>query len=143
MQFPIKFLVDATAEEKIATTWQAKADDLPPITSCIPREFGGPSNGYSPEDLFALSIVNCIIATLKVYAEKSQVSFKSLSAQAELTMDKHTSDNYLFMSHIDIRIQITGASDKSKLENILERSIKDCAISNSVKTGKTYQIDIK
>ena len=56
-------------------------------------------------------------------------------------MDKH-SDNYLFISHINIKIDITGASDKDKLKAALDKAIKDCAISNSVKSGKTYDINI-
>jgi len=142
MQFPIKFNVAASSEKGISKCWESQGESMPFITCCIPTEFGGAGEGYSPEDLFALAILNCIIATFKVYAEKSNLEFENLDSSAELTMDKHTSDDYLFMSHIDIKITITGASDKDKMKTILDRAIKDCAISNSVKTGKTYQINI-
>jgi len=141
MQFPISFKVSAKASKGIGSSWNSIVEGLDTVNSCIPKEFGGPGDGYSPEDFFALAVLNCIIATFKVYVEHSNLSFERLEAGAEAKMEKH-SDNYLFISHINIKIDITGASDKEKIKATLDKAIKDCAISNSVKSGKTYDINI-
>ena len=70
IKFPMKFEAEAHATPGASTQWTAQTDLLPPIPSAIPPEFMGPGGGYSPEDLFALALLNCLIATFKVYAEK-------------------------------------------------------------------------
>ncbi|PIS00465.1 MAG: hypothetical protein COT84_07290 [Chlamydiae bacterium CG10_big_fil_rev_8_21_14_0_10_35_9] len=142
MQLPVNFTVQSKSESKIETQWESQANSLDPIPCCIPKEFGGPGGGYSPEDLFALSIVTCIIATFKVYTEKSNLSFETIDVNADLTVDKHPSENFLSMSHIKISIDVKGASDKERVEKTLNKAIQDCAVSNSVKTGKTFQINV-
>jgi len=141
-KFPIYFDVEAEATAGIGSTWTGKSGDLPPITNAIPAEFGGPGNGYSPEDLFGLSVVNCIIATFKVYCEHSGAGFDNLKAKASVSMGKDPAENYLALNSIDITIDITGASDKDKVKSILEKAIKDCCISNSIKSGKTFHLNI-
>jgi uncharacterized OsmC-like protein len=46
------------------------------------------------------------------------------------------------MTHIDITVKVAGASDPDLAKKTLETAIKDCAVSNSIKTGKTFHIDI-
>jgi uncharacterized OsmC-like protein len=142
MQFPINFKVSAKAKKGISSYWNSKSDETSDeINCCIPKEFGGPGKAYSPEDFFALAVLNCIIATFVVYAEHANLSFNEFDSDAVAIMEKH-SDNYLFISHLKIRINITESSNKEKIKALLDKAIKDCAISNSVKCGKTYDINI-
>lgn len=141
-KFPMKFEVQATASSGISSPWTVQTDLLPPIPSAIPPEFMGPGGGYSPEDLFALSVLNCIIATYKVYCEKGQLTFREIKAKALLTVDKQPAQAYFSMTQIDISIEVTGASDREKARKILDSAIKDCAVSNSIKSGKTFHISI-
>ncbi len=141
VKFPMKFEVQATASSGINSPWTAQTDLLPPIPCAIPPEFMGPGGGYSPEDLFALAVVNCIIATFKVYAEKSKLSFESVQGKALLTVDKLPSEPGFGMTQIDITLDIKGALDPDKAKKVMEVSIKDCAVSNSIKSGKTFHIN--
>ncbi len=140
VKFPMEFEVEAKALSGIQSPWTSQADSLPPIPCAIPPEFMGPGGGYSPEDLFALSVVNCMIATFKVYAEKSKVSFQAVRAKAELTVDKFATEAGFGMTHIEITFQIDGAQDKEKAKKTMETAIKDCAVGNSIKSGKTFHI---
>lgn len=138
----MEFEVEATATSGILSTWESKVDDLSPIVSAIPPEFKGPGGGYSPEDLFALSVVNCVIATFKVYAEKGNVAFQKIQGKGKLTVDKSPSEAGLEMTQLDITLNVTGAKDPVKTKKTLENAIKDCAVSNSIKSGKTFNINI-
>ena len=143
VSFPLEFEIEVTAEPGISAPWRGKAADLDEIECSIPTEFGGPGKTYSPEDLFALSIVNCIVATFKVYAEKAGLTFKSLSAKAKLKMDRDASTGTLSLPDIHIAINISGASDVDRVRKTLDTAISHCAVSNSAKSGKNFTIEVK
>lgn len=138
----MKFEAQANATSGINSLWTAQTDQLPPIPSAIPHEFMGPGGGYSPEDLFSLAVLNCVIATFKVYCEKAKLTFQNLQGKATLTVDKMQGESGFGMTQIDITFDIQGASDKEKIKQTLESAIKDCAVSNSIKSGKTFHINI-
>ena len=142
IKFPMKFEVQAASPPGAGSPWTAQADELPPIPSAIPPEFMGPGGGYSPEDLFAIALLNCLIATFKVYCEKSKVDFREIKGKVNLTVDKLSGQSGLAMTQADIFFDISGASDAEKARKLLDGAIKDCAVSNSIKTGKTFHINI-
>lgn len=143
VDFPLEFEVEAEATEGISNLWTCKSGSLEPISSAIPTEFGGPGGAYCPEDFFAMSVLSCIIATFKVYAEKSEANFQTLKASAKLKMDRDASSGALSIPEILIDIQITGASDTDKVRKTLDTAISHCSVSNSIKSGKNFTIDIK
>jgi uncharacterized OsmC-like protein len=142
IKFPMKFEVQAASNQGAASLWSAQADELPPIPCAIPPEFMGPGGGYSPEDLFAISLLNCLIATFKVYCEKSKVSFQEIKGRVNLTVDKLPGQSGFIMTQADIFFDVSGASDIERARKLMEAAIKDCAVSNSIKTGKTFHINI-
>jgi organic hydroperoxide reductase OsmC/OhrA len=139
IKFPMQFKVEAESASGIATNWGARENHLPPIPSAIPPEFMGPGGGYSPEALFGIAVLNCLIATYKVYCEKSKVHFANIKGEAALTIDKELSATSFYVSKIDITLHVTGSSDVEKAEKLLDAAIKDCAISNSINSEKTFK----
>lgn len=142
IKFPMKFEVSASSPAGISAKWEGSSTHLPPIVCAIPPEFMGPGEGYSPEDLFALSLLNCLLATFKVYAEKSGVGFQEIRGKIQLTLDKIPGESGFAMTNADVFFDLIGASDQAKAKKILDQAIKDCAVSNSIKTGKTFHINI-
>ncbi len=142
IRFPVTNEVRATASAGIRTLWEAQAGSLPKILSAIPPQFMGPGGGYSPEDLFALAILNCIIATFKTYCTQTKLSFGELSGRAILTADQLPSENLIWMKHFEAFIDVKEASDVEEIRFQLDRTISDCAISNSIKSGKTFHINV-
>lgn len=141
IKFPMQFEVQATASGGMNSPWTAQTDLLPPILSAVPAQFMGPGGGYSPEDLFAIAVLNCLIATYKVYCEKSKISFQEIRAKANLTVDKIATGGFA-MTQIDIFLDVSGTSDPEKARTILDTAIKDCAVGNSIKSGKTFHVSI-
>lgn len=142
IKFPMKFQAEAASAAGSQTHWSAKAPNLPEITCAIPHEFMGPGGGYSPEDLFAISLLNCLIATFKVYAEKASVTYQEVKGKVDLTVDKIPGESGFAMTHAEVFFDITGASDPDKIKKLMESAIKDCAVSNSIKTGKSFHINV-
>ncbi len=142
IQFPLKFEVSATAPSGTANPWTCQADKLPPIPVAIPPEFHGPGGGYSPEDLYGLALLNCLLATLKVYLETGAVAFEALEGKAIVTADKLASEPGFLMSQVEFFLTIRKPSDPEKAKKIADTAIRDSGICNSVKSGKTYHIAI-
>lgn len=138
----MKFEVSVAATSGIGTQWTAQADELPPIPSAIPPEFSGPGRGYSPEDLFGIAILNCLTALYKVYCEKTKIFFKTLQGKAILVLDKQPSEPSFVVTEVNIYFEISGASDPEKARALFDQAAKDCPISNSIKSGKTFHINI-
>ncbi len=141
-EFPLTFEVNAQANPGVNTNWTANEKELSPINCSIPPIFHGPGGGYSPEGLLGMSVLSCIIALYKIHCEKNNISFSNLSAKATLTMNHATSGNTVAITEIDFSIQITGASDNTKAKEILEKAIHNCPIGNSLKCGKTFNIEV-
>ena len=142
IKFPMKFEVEASAAAPITSHWTCQTDKLPPIPVAIPPEFMGPGGGYSPEDLFGLAVLNCVIAMFKVYCAKSKLTFRDIQGKAVLTADKDPAEPSFFISHIDLHLNVAGASDVEKVRKILEEAIKHCPISNSIKSGKSFHCHV-
>jgi uncharacterized OsmC-like protein len=142
IRFPMSFEVAASSKAGSSSLWKGEAEGLIPIVCAIPTEFMGPGGGYSPEDLFALSLLNCLIATFKVYAEKSKIDFAEIKGKIQLTVDRLSGQNGFALTQANIFIDITGASDAERARKVLDAAIKDCAVSNSIKTGKAFHINI-
>lgn len=102
----------------------------------------GPGEGYSPEDLFAMALLNCLIATFKVYCEMAKVTFQEIQGRATITLDKQAGQSSLAMTQADIFLDVSGASDQGRVRKLLDNAVKDCAVSNSIKTGKTFHINV-
>lgn len=135
--FPLKFEVIADADYGISTPWQSSANALQPITIAIPPEFNGPGKAYSAEDLYGLAILNCLISVYKSLCEINKVVFEKIDGKLIVTLDKKHQNGQLILTHLDITLNIKGAQDKEKARSFLEKAIKDCPVTNSIKTGKT------
>lgn len=141
IQYPLKFHASANATPGITTTWSAESESNAPITCAIPKEFMGPGGGYSPEDLYGIALLNCVMATFKVFAEKTKLSFTDVSGKAEIVIDRGEGGKP-WISKIDLHFTITGAEDKERAEKVLKESKNACIVCNSMKTAVELQIDM-
>lgn len=139
--FPIHFKVEAEAKYGISNTWTSSAKKYPKIEIAIPLEFNGPGKAYSPEDLYALAVLNCLIAVYKDVCERNELKFDKIKGSIDLTMGKSTENSHIILSHLDITITVIGASDKDKARELFDNSVKTCPVTNSIKSGKTLHFN--
>lgn len=141
IQYPMQFFVSAQCESGLLGTWKAKSAENRESINAIPPEFGGPGGGYSPEDYFALAILNCYMATFKVFAQNSKIEFDQLETKGTLTIDKDE-NGFPWMKHFALSVKITGAKDKERMQRLAEKTLKGCLVHNSVKTQIVADIEI-
>lgn len=140
IKYPLTFHSASKSGSGITTLWQGAGEGLPSIAMAIPPEFEGPGGGYSPEDLYALALQNCFVATFKVFAEKSRLAFTSISVDAELTVDRNENGRP-WMAKVALKIKVDGAAKESAMR-ILDKTAQNCLILNSVRTEKTFSFEV-
>jgi uncharacterized OsmC-like protein len=145
VQYPLNFSVSAEGVSGVDSTWVAQVPGNAPgeirdLTVAIPPEFQGPGGGYSPEDFYALALLNCFMATFRVIASKSQLVFESIKLSGELVVDRDEK-GAPWMKHFHLSASLTGAADPERAKRLLEKTSQSCLILNSVKTGKTFEFE--
>ena len=95
--------------------------------------FGGPGNEASPEDLYLLSLLNCLIATFKVFAEKSKLGYERLDGLANLNLIQEPSGVSSF-KNIDIKLELFSPDNRVKAERLFNKVESQSMIVNSVTT---------
>jgi organic hydroperoxide reductase OsmC/OhrA len=142
IKYPMKFTVDSQSKSGIQTQWVTHAKGFDhEVPVAIPPEFEGPGTGLSPEDLYAMALQNCFMATFKVIAEKSKLSYDSISVESDLEVDRDEK-GHPWMARLHLNVTLTGALQKENAERLLEKTSKSCMILNSVKTEKTFQYTV-
>ncbi len=141
MTYPMKFAVKAAGPAGIQSAWLTQAQNFDQeIPVSIPPEFDGPGTGLSPEDLYAMALQNCFIATFKVFAEKSKLQYSSVNVESVLEVDRDEKGRP-WMARIYMQITLAGVSQQENAKRILEKTSQSCMILNSVNTQKTFQFD--
>lgn len=135
------FEVKGESPSGIQTLWSMALDHLPPISCAIPQEFRGPGGGYSPEDLLGLAALGCLIATFKVFAQMSQLSFEKITGQVTVTVDR-LEKKPAAITKLQISLNVSQASNKEKALQLLEESKKNCLVTNVLNVEKTYHFDV-
>ncbi len=140
ISYPVFFSSQATAETGTARPWQIQSGDMKTFCT-IPVEFDGPGNGFSPEDLFAQALTNCFVATFKVMAERSKVSFERLEANGLLTVDRNEKSQPTMKSFL-LQIRLTKPSHPERASTLVKKAMETGFILNSVLTLVDYNLEI-
>jgi organic hydroperoxide reductase OsmC/OhrA len=139
INFPLTFRVSADGPSGINTTWNSSAvASSGKVTMAIPPEFDGPGGGFSPEDIYALALQNCFVATFKVFAEKSRLAYSQIRTEATLDVDRGD-DGKPWMARFHLKVNLEGVTQNETAKRILERVSQNCMILNSTKTEKTFE----
>jgi uncharacterized OsmC-like protein len=145
IQYPLDFKVSSKSAPGTASTWMsliATSEAELVSTVAIPLEFEGPGGGHSPEDFYALALLNCFIATFKVIAEKSKLQFELLEGTGVLQVDRGE-NGVPWMKSFKMNFLLSGVSDSERAKRILEKTSQSCMILNSVKTEKIFEFEVR
>lgn len=138
IQYPIQFSTKATALCGMSTSWKVRSSDFE-MEIAIPPEFEGPGGTWSPEDLFAQALTNCFLATFKVLAEKSKVTYEGISVTGELTVERDEMKRPI-MKAFHFLIQLNSPSDVERAKRLAEKALQSGFILKSVKTEISHEL---
>lgn len=141
IKLPVNIEVQAETTPGISTMWKAEAQGHSINNCSIAVEFGGPSGGFSAEDFFGFAVLNNIFGVFKFICEKKSICFKTIHGKALLKVDSDPKKILKFTS-IDLSITVNEASDKEIAKGILEYSINNCPVCNSIQIPKILHLTI-
>jgi len=137
IKYPLYFHAEVKSGSGKDTPFEGRVEEYPPVVCAIPKGFGGKGGGYSPEELYIMAISACLIATFKVFAEKAQLAFEDIHADAKLTIDRNE-QGVPELQKVDVVVTLKGAKDQEKAKTLLGEAEKFCLVTNAVKSAKTF-----
>lgn len=141
INYPLFFESQTAAPSGTHGTWVTQSQKHSSVC-CVPQEFLGSGGALSPEDLFNHALTNCFIATFKVYAENSKLSFDSVTANSRLVVEADENHKVTMKSiHIHVKIFNPSSSDKALL--LAKKASNAGFILNSVKTDRFFTFEIE
>ena len=139
-QYPLQFLSETTAHSGTQSDWKTKSEFQESVIT-IPPEFHGPGGGLSPEDLFNQALTNCFVATFKVYAENSKLTFNNIVVNSKLNVDLDANGKPV-MKDFYLHAKIFSPSNKEKSLLLAKKASQAGFILNSVKTNCHFEFEI-
>lgn len=140
IQYPMSFEAQARANAETASPWMVSASGNDSHCA-IPAEFGGNGGAPSPEDFYALALTNCYIATFKVFAKASNLTFSQITVRANLILDKGETPQP-FAKKCALSVVLEGASDVAKASLIVKKVARTGILLNSVKTELNFDFTV-
>ena len=140
IQYPIQFFGQSDAGPGIQKSWSTESSGFSANCS-VPKEFEGDGTFQSPEDFFLLAVQNCFIATFKVYAHYSKLAFNQLTVESELEVNK-TESGTTVMKSVSFKITLSGVSDEKKARLLVDKTLAQGFIIQSVKSEIKSQVTI-
>jgi len=118
------------------------ADNKPELLSAAPREFDGPGDLWSPEDLLVAAVADCFILSFKAIAKASRVSWNSVSCEASGILDKVERSLQFTSFEVNVKLDIPSLEDHEKAARALQKAEKGCLITNSLKADCHLKYEI-
>ncbi|MFT4944654.1 MAG: organic hydroperoxide reductase OsmC/OhrA [Halovenus sp.] len=107
-----------------------KTDSQEEFDIGIPPEFGGEFEGPAPENYYAVALTNCYVATFKVIADNSDISFDKMVADGVLKL--RPDDGSTVVDSFELSVELHAEDPGRKTEVLLERTQSHCFILDSV-----------
>lgn len=135
-------LYKVKSEAKAAGNLISFAGDLPNIAVAPPKQFGGPGDQWSPEDLLMASAVNCLILSFRAIARASKLEWVSIECESCGELDKV--DRKVQFTNIltKVRLSIPKSGKKEKAERLLIKAEEACLITNSLSCESYIECEI-
>ena len=140
INYPIEFQSTAQSKNGVNSLWKSVSTDNE-TTCAIPPEFQGPGGGLSPEDLFNSALINCFIATFKVYAENSKLIFSDIKVDSRLIVDLDANRKPV-MKEFFLKAKIVEPSNPDKALLLAKKASQAGFVLNSVKTICHFEFEI-
>ena len=97
------------------------------IITDAPTDNHGKGEAFSPTDLMATSLVNCMITLMGIHAEKNKIPFTKCQAKLSKVMQ----DQPRKISQIIIEFEIKNHQYTVEQKNILEKAALECPVALS------------
>lgn len=140
MNFPHNYQADASAQ--VEGNVHLSCSDCTDLESAPPKEFGGPGNLWSPEDLLVGAVADCFVLSFRAIAAASKFEWTSLKCNVDGTLDKVERAVQFTEIKVNAELVIPEGADADRAQKLLEKAEQTCFITNSLKADPHLEAKI-
>jgi len=139
-QLPHTYIVNVISAPD--TSLSVFSNDLPAIKVAAPKEFDGPGDQWSPEELLMASLSSCLILSFKAIARASKLEWNDLQCDSVGTLDKV--DGKVLFTKINTKATLLVADSNvvEKAERLLRKAEATCFISHSLSSELHFECEV-
>ena len=138
--FPHRYQVLAT--ERPTDDFELIADGLPPLVAAPPAEFDGPGDQWSPETMLVGALTACFILTFRTIARALRVAWTAVTCEVDGRLERVDKVTQFTRFDVHVRLRVPATTDVAQARRAVERSERQCLISNSLRAAFDMRIDI-
>jgi peroxiredoxin-like protein len=132
----------ALAQGKPSGSIATHSGELTTLDIAAPKEFDGPGDKWSPEELLVASVADCLILTFRAIASASKLEWSDLSCEAKGTLEMVDRKTQFTEIHINASLTINSQEDEGKAVQVLEKAENNCLITNSLTAKKHLNTNV-
>jgi len=133
--FPHHYLVSAVVRPDGDVPLAAEGVRV--IESAPPREFDGPGNQWSPEQLLTAAVADCFVLNFRAIAGASKFRWLNLEASTRGTLDRAGGTMRFTRFDTHAKLHVPTGTDLERAKRLLEKAESSCLIANSL-TGERH-----
>lgn len=131
------------AHGKSTGTIDNESNGLTTLKVDAPKQFDGPGDQWSPEELLIAAIADCLILTFRAVASASKFDWLELSCEVKGTLERVDNKTQFTEIYQTASLKVNEQTSDEKAHQLLDKAEKNCLITNSL-TAKTHlKIDVK
>jgi peroxiredoxin-like protein len=115
---------------------------VPPLRSAPPKDFDGPGDAWSPEQLLLAAVETCFMFTFRAVAQASKFNFLSLELSGSGTVDREGGVTRFTEIALRTRLRLPNGADRERAERILEKGKSACLVTASLSVPVRLQTEI-
>lgn len=118
------------------------AEGVRVIESAPPKEFDGPGNQWSPEQLLTAAVADCFLLSFRAIAAASKFAWVSLDADTRGTLDR--ADGKMRFTRFDThaKLHVHSGADVERARKLLEKAEATCLVANSLASERHLTVEV-
>ncbi|SDK27924.1 OsmC family protein [Microbulbifer yueqingensis] len=139
-EFPHHYRVAARADQEGDV--EVTAEGLDTIATAPPRQFDGPGDRWSPEDLLVAAVADCLVLTFRAIAQHGDLDWQHLECTVDGTLEK--ADGVPRFTAFEVRadLVIPEGEDREKAQRLLEKAESHCLVTASLSGEVTLEVNV-
>lgn len=130
--FPHRYAIDLAAGPE--AYGELSSTGAPSFPTAPPREFGGPGDAWSPEQLLLGAVGTCFLFTFRAVAAASGFAFERLDVHCRGTVDRVDHVTRFTEIVVQPRLTLSGQADRDRAMRLLEKAERACLVTASLST---------
>jgi organic hydroperoxide reductase OsmC/OhrA len=120
----------------------ASSDGVPDIAMAPPRQYDGPGDVWSPEQMLLAAVASCFVFTFRSVARAMQATFADLDVSASGTVARSTGVVRFIDIVLHVKLTVPAGSDRNRLRLATADSENRCLIAASLSCPVRLETEI-